>query len=319
MGAASSKTKTGFSVNTDRYRSYDELRTAMHKNRLECARVVVAVDFTASNVSKGRAYNRRSLHSPQNLDGYPGPSEYERVLQLVQGSIPIFESHEHIVFVSLGFRELEIDYIPVSDLLQFYRRQALRFEDIVDRQEQALLAFAREKGIVGAPASARPGTVTAQGVDPGTSTRILSSLSAERELASSPVMNELRGESSMAPAIYKTIEETVARKEYHLLIMLTDGDIADVSRDAQAVVDASYFPISIVTIGVGTSIKEDRVLETFDDVLFERRFDNFNYLPFRTLGEQLGQKEATWENFSYVAYSECPAQYRTMRSLSYFE
>lgn len=123
----------------------------------------------------------------------------------------------------------------------------------------------------------------------------------------------------MAPAIYKTIEETVARKEYHLLILLTDGDIADVSRDAQAVVDASYFPISIVAIGVGTTAKEDRVLETFDDVLFERRFDNLNYMPFRTLAEQLGQKEATWENFAYVAYSECPAQYRTMCGLRYFE
>ena len=95
--------------------------------------------------------------------------------------------------------------------------------------------------------------------------------------------------TTIAPVIYKTMELVAISKAFTILFVLTDGDLGQISRDSQAVIDASRFPISICAIGIGSS--EYQLLEFFDNNLFERIFDNFNFTSFKYYVEGLEQVE----------------------------
>jgi E3 ubiquitin-protein ligase RGLG len=62
---------------------------------------------------------------------------------------------------------------------------------------------------------------------------------------------QLSGPTSFAPLIRKAIEIVAATHQYHILIILTDGAVDDVTATAEAIVDASHYPISIIAIGIG--------------------------------------------------------------------
>jgi hypothetical protein len=59
-----------------------------------------------------------------------------------------------------------------------------------------------------------------------------------------------------APLIRKTIEHTVSQKDQHvyfILLILTDGIINDMEETIDALVDASFLPISVIIIGIGNA------------------------------------------------------------------
>ena len=80
------------------------------------------------------------------------------------------------------------------------------------------------------------------------------------------------------------------RKEYHILVIITDGQVTETDQDetARSIVNASNYPLSIIVIGgnqntlyfkltisiyqVGDGPWDE--METYDDELPERRFDN---------------------------------------------
>ncbi|CAL6040173.1 Phospholipid-binding_copine family protein [Hexamita inflata] len=90
--------------------------------------------------------------------------------------------------------------------------------------------------------------------------------------------------TSISPAIYKAIEHSVLTSAYVILIVLTDCDLYDVARATQAITDASRFPVSICALGIGEETAQADVFkqyQMFDDKLFERQFDNFNFSVFK--------------------------------------
>ncbi|KAG6510193.1 hypothetical protein ZIOFF_028202 [Zingiber officinale] len=94
------------------------------------------------------------------------------------------------------------------------------------------------------------------------------------------------GPTSFAPIIRTSID-VVKRSnwQYHVLVIIADGQVTrnpDVppgklssQEDAtiKAIVDASYFPLSIIMVGVGDGPWD--AMEHFDDCIPERKFDNF--------------------------------------------
>lgn len=64
--------------------------------------------------------------------------------------------------------------------------------------------------------------------------------------------------TDIASSIYRAIEHSVQKDEYTILVILTDGDIEEVARATQAITDASNFPISICTIGMGDTLTQDQ-------------------------------------------------------------
>lgn len=90
--------------------------------------------------------------------------------------------------------------------------------------------------------------------------------------------------TEIASSIYRAIEHSVDKDEYTILFILSDGDVDEVARATQAITDASSFPISICTICIGDMATADETFAefaTFDEKLFQRKFDNLHNCNFR--------------------------------------
>lgn len=264
MGSATSFTKE-FKVNMARYDTYEKFISAVRGAKIECARFVVAIDFSRSNISRGQKDPRRGacLHSSKDIYGNVVPNDYKYALERLTEVIRLFDSETEIKFLTFGMKKsMTVELISVDDLVMHYDAMTAEF-------------FSR--------------------------------IEANAEAES----------STIAPVIYETIRDAVKNRDYQILLILTDGDLTDIGRDAQAIIDASNFPISIIAIGIGvgpfTSYTE------FDNVLFQRRFDNFNFV---NLSELLRAKEQTNEpamdakEFARIVLAECPAQYQDIREMN---
>jgi hypothetical protein len=123
---------------------------------------------------------------------------------------------------------------------------------------------------------------------------------------------QLSGPTSFAPLIREAIKLVKATKSYHILIIIADGQVDNVKDTTAAIVEASFYPISIIMIGVGDG-PWDLMVE-FDDKLPERAFDNFQFVPFHDTMIKAENRQVT---FSIAALQEIPEQYTMIKQLSY--
>lgn len=264
MGSSVSLAKA-FKVNITGYDTYEKFIGAVRSAKIECARFMVAVDFSRSNISRGRKDPRRGacLHSSKDVYGNAVPNDYRYALERLTEVIRLLDSETEIKFLTFGMKKhMTVELISVDDLVQHYDTTAAEF-------------FSRVEA------------------------------NAEEE------------SSTIAPVIYEAIKDTVKNRDYQILVILTDGDLTDIGRDAQAIIDASNFAISIIAIGIGigpfTSYSE------FDNVLFQRRFDNFNFVNLSELlraKEQANDPPMDAKEFARIVLAECPAQYQDIREMN---
>jgi len=129
----------------------------------------------------------------------------------------------------------------------------------------------------------------------------------------------LGGPTSFAPIIREAIKIVKQEKSYHILVIIADGQVTPdsewcdpYSQTVAAIVEASNYPISILTIGVGDGPWEKMV--EFDDELPERKFDNFQFVEFakEIKGLDLLHQDT---NFAIAALQEIPEQYWHIRKL----
>ncbi|KAL9257290.1 E3 ubiquitin-protein ligase RGLG3-like protein [Drosera capensis] len=131
---------------------------------------------------------------------------------------------------------------------------------------------------------------------------------------------KLSGPTSSAPVIDAAIgivEES--RGQYHVLVIVADGQVTrslDVASGRlgpqeqdtiRSIVAASFYPLSIVLIGVGDGPWE--TMKQFDDNIPQRAFDNFQFVNFTKIiseNKDTSNKEAA---FALGAVMEIPFQY----------
>lgn len=80
------------------------------------------------------------------------------------------------------------------------------------------------------------------------------------------------GPTNFAPLIRKAVDIVRKKGQYHILLIIADGEVVKEEETRAAIVEAANYPLSIVTIGVGDGPFE--AMHRFDDALAERRFDN---------------------------------------------
>lgn len=127
---------------------------------------------------------------------------------------------------------------------------------------------------------------------------------------------ELSGPTSFAAIINRAIDIVREDGGYHILVIVTDGEVIDTHATAAAIVAASHHPISIIVVGVGDGPFD--TLETYDDTVAGRLFDNLQFVEWnKHVG---GTKRALSQNtvdaqFALDALQELPQQMHCIKKL----
>jgi len=124
----------------------------------------------------------------------------------------------------------------------------------------------------------------------------------------------LSGPSSLAPIVRKAVDIVHQTGKYHILVVITDGQITQESETIKAVIEASAVPLSIIAVGVGDGPWS--ILERFDTRLPYRKFDNFRFVDYHRTAAKTKSPDMA---FALQAMMEIPDQYKRIKELGYLQ
>lgn len=118
---------------------------------------------------------------------------------------------------------------------------------------------------------------------------------------------QLSGPTSLAPLLQKAQEIAAHSREFHVVLVLTDGqlDPAGEASSRRAVVSCSQLPLSLVLLALGDGPWP--ALQRWDDELPERRFDNLQLVRHAEVTRGCRNPDAA---LALHALMEVPDQYR---------
>ncbi|VAH85746.1 unnamed protein product [Triticum turgidum subsp. durum] len=132
------------------------------------------------------------------------------------------------------------------------------------------------------------------------------------------------GPTSFAPLIYAAISVVEnSNYQHHVLVIIADGQVAtsksysivspQEEATIQALIDASFYPLSIVMVGVGDGPWDE--MQPADEGIPARAFYNFQFVNFTDImstSKDMEKKEAA---FAFAALMEIPTQYKAAQGL----
>lgn len=116
----------------------------------------------------------------------------------------------------------------------------------------------------------------------------------------------MSGPTSFAPAIDAAVHIVKSTGQYHILLIIADGQVTSAKATADAIVRASAVALSILIVGVGDELDDD-AMRAMDEGLPARKFDNLHVVRLTY--------DMTDVQFTTEALMEIPDQYLAVREL----
>ncbi|XP_068319890.1 E3 ubiquitin-protein ligase RGLG4-like [Pyrus communis] len=138
---------------------------------------------------------------------------------------------------------------------------------------------------------------------------------------------QLSGPTSYGPVIEAAMD--IVEKsggQYHVLVIIADGQVTrsintsnnelspQEEKTIKSIADASFYPLSIILVGVGDGPWED--MRKFDDKIPSRDFDNFQFVNFTEIMSKRATSTEKEAAFALAALMEIPIQYKAAVELS---
>ena len=102
--------------------------------------------------------------------------------------------------------------------------------------------------------------------------------------------------------------------QYHILVIIADGQVTQEEETIDALVEASNYPLSIIMIGVGDGTFEK--MEDYDNKMYGRKFDNFQFVDFHQVIANASNSQSA---LSLAAFMEIPDQYELIKKHCLFQ
>lgn len=279
------KDPTGFKAIADNFKTFDQLEQGLLKCGLEVSNLIVGFDFTRSNWQNGKkSRHGKSLHYlPQNeQERRTNPNHYEMSFSIVARTLRSFDADHIIPAYMFG------DSVTTSKSVRPLRSDG----------------NAECKELEGVLTAYRAAAAAIQPVD--------DRLDLLKPLNPDKFEIELLGPTCFAPMIYEAIRIVQENNHsYHILMILTDGQVVNEDVTAAAIIEASNYPISIVIIGVGDA--DFSKMREFDDLLTARKFDNLQFVNYTEFFGTMRDLENPDLTFATKVMMEIPEQYHEIR------
>jgi len=127
---------------------------------------------------------------------------------------------------------------------------------------------------------------------------------------------QLSGPTNFGPLIREAILIVRESRLFHILVIIADGQVVNEIDTANAIVEASHYPLSILTVGVGDGPWS--MMEFYAQNLPQRKFENFKFINFHDIVDASKSKNPE-SAFAMAALSAIPDQYLKVKQLGYID